>query len=236
MRTKPHTAMMKYMLVAMALPFAGTATAQFEIGPKAGANYHFQSVSLGDNAPSGATAPEGDNGLGFHFGGFVVFGLSENIYLRPELLYSTRSWSSTTETSLTVPGSTTELDLDVKQTMSYLEVPVLFGLKLSQNLSVQAGPGFGILAGNKVATTGSQRVTTGGQTTTTSLDETTTDTEGLRTVELAGVLGLGYHAENGLDIGIRYWRGLNTINEDTDFFKTNQNIVQLSVGFALFRN
>jgi len=54
------------------------AQAQFEIGAKAGFNYHFQSVSLGDDAPCGATAPEGDNGLGFHFGGFLHFGLSDN--------------------------------------------------------------------------------------------------------------------------------------------------------------
>lgn len=228
--------MMKNTLIAMALLSAGAAQAQFEIGAKAGANYHFQSVALGDNAPSGATAPEGDNGLGFHLGGFLHFGLSDNIYLRPEVLYSTRSWSSTNQSSISILGTTTDLNLDVRQTMSYVEVPVLFGLNITQNLSLQAGPGLGILAGNKVKTTGTQRVTSGGQTTTTSLDDTSTSTDGFRSVELAGVLGLAYRADNGLDLGIRYWRGLNTINEDTDFFKTNQNIVQLSVGFALFRN
>ncbi len=228
--------MMKKTLVAVALLTAGAAQAQFEIGAKVGANYHFQSVSLGDDAPAGATAPEGDNGLGFHFGGFLHVGLSDNIYLRPELLWSTRSWSSTTESSISILGTTTDIDLDVKQTMSYLEVPVLFGLRLSQNLSIQAGPGVGILTGNKVKTTGTQSITMGGQTTTTPVDDTDTSTEGFRSVELAGVLGVGYHADNGLDIGVRYWRGLNTLNENTEFVKINQNMVQVSLGFAFLRN
>lgn len=85
-------------------------------------------------------------------------------------------------------------------------------------------------------TTGTQTVTTGGQTVTTNLDQTDTNTDGIRPVELAGVIGLGYQAENGFDIGLRYWRGLSTINEDTDLVKSNQNIVQVSLGFALFRN
>jgi len=115
-------------------------------------------------------------------------------------------------------GTTTEFDRDVRQTMSYVEVPLLFGLNITQNLSIQAGPGLGILAGNKVKTTGTQRITSGGQTTMTSLDDTSTSTEGYRSVEHAGVLGLGYHADSGLDIGIRYWWGLNTINGHIYFF------------------
>lgn len=228
--------MLKMTLVAATMFAAVTTQAQFEIGAKAGANYHFQSVTLGDGAPSGATAPEGDSGPGFHLGGFLHFGLSENFYLRPEVLYSTRSWSSNVESSIFILGTTTEVDLNVQQTLSYVEVPVLFGFELTNTLSIQAGPGFGILAGNKVKNTGSQRVTTGGQTVTTSLDDTNTSTEGLRSLELAGVVGLGYRAENGVDVGIRYWRGLNTINENTDLFKSNQNMVQVSLGFALFRN
>jgi len=228
--------MMKKTLAAVAMLTAGVAQAQFEIGAKAGVNYHFQSVTLGDRAPSGATAPEGDNGLGFHLGGFLLFGLSDNIHLRPEVLYSTRSYSSSTQSSITILGTTTDLELDVRQTMSYFEVPLLFGLNVTRNLSLQAGPGFGILAGNKVRSTGTQRVTSNGQTVTTSQESTSTSTDGIRSLELAGVLGLGYHADNGLDIGIRYWRGLNTINSDTDFAKTNQNIVQVSLGYALFRN
>lgn len=228
--------MKKQICALMMMGLAGGALAQFEIGGKAGLNYHFQSVSLGDGAPAGATAPEGNNGLGYHFGGFLVLGLNDNFYLRPEVLYSTRSSSENVTTSLSLGNTTTNQDLEVKGTLSYLEIPVLFGLNLSRNLSVQAGPGFGILMGNRVKTTGTQSITTGGQTVTTSLDSDQNSTEGLRTLELAAVLGVGYHAESGFDIGIRYWRGLNTLNENNDFTKVNQNVVQLSVGFAFLRN
>jgi len=221
------------------LPFVAlsfTAQAQFEIGGKAGLNYHFQNVGRGESAPDNFTLPEGDSGLGFHFGGFLKIGLSDNVYVRPELLYSTRTSVRTTSSSLTILGISTDVEREDRSTLQYLEVPVLLGFHLSRNLSLQAGPGFGVLSGNKVKTTGTQRVTAGGQTVTNSLDGTSNSTEGLRSVELAGVLGLGYHADNGLDIGIRYWRGLNTLNENTDLVKVNQNVVQFSVGFAFLRN
>lgn len=228
--------MNRSILSALTFLTAMAAQAQFEIGAKAGLNYHFQSVTLGDNAPSGFSAPEGTNGLGFHVGGFLMVGLNDNLYLRPELLFSTRSSSEKTTSSLSIGGVSTSTDAEVKQTLTYLEVPVLFGLNLSKQLSLQVGPGFGILSGNKVRTTGTQSVTTGSGTVTTSLDNTSTSTDGLRSLELAAVAGVGYHAENGLDIGIRYWRGLNTLNENTDALKVNQNVVQVSLGFALFRN
>lgn len=128
--------MKKQLLAMVALLTAGMAQAQFEIGAKAGANYHFQSVSLGDRAPDNATAPEGDNGLGFHVGGFLQLGLSDNLYLRPEVLFSTRSWSSTTQSSISILGTTTELDLEARQTMSYVEVPVLLGLNVTNTFSI----------------------------------------------------------------------------------------------------
>lgn len=228
--------MRKQICALLMMGLAGGAWAQFEIGGKAGLNYHFQSVSLGDGAPAGANTPEGTNGLGYHFGGFLVLGLNDNLYLRPEVLYSTRSATEKQTSSLTLGNTTTTQDLEVKGTLSYVEIPVLFGLNLSRNLSLQAGPGFGLLMGNRVKTTGTRSVTTGGQTVTTSLDSDLNSTEGLRTLELAGVLGLGYHAESGFDIGIRYWRGLNTLNENTDITKINQNMVQVAVGFAFLRN
>ncbi|MBL7964022.1 MAG: PorT family protein [Flavobacteriales bacterium] len=213
-----------------------TAQAQLDLGGKAGLNYHFQSTALGDKAPAGSSEPEAMDGLGFHVGAFAQFGLSDKIFLRPELLYSTRTGTEKVYSSLEVLGITTVLDYESKGTLSYLELPVMLGFRLSDKVSLLAGPALGFLMNNKVVVSGTTSVTTGGQTVTTSLDETTNSTDGLNTTEVAGVVGLGYRADNGLDIGLRYWRGFTTLEENTDLSKTYQNMLQFSVGYAFLRN
>jgi hypothetical protein len=228
---------MKKLIFLMFLPGITSAVrSQVDFGPKAGLNYHFQSVALGDGAPDGAEVPEGTNGLGFHVGGFITIGLTKTLYLRPEVLYSNRYSDRQESSDVMILGVWTTLEREDERTMSYFEVPVLVAYKLSKTFSIHAGPALGFLVSNKVQTTGKRTVTSNGQTVTYSLDDTTDSTDGLRTVEYAGVIGLGYQARNGLDVGVRYWRGLNTLNEDTDLLRINQNLVQFSLGFALFKN
>jgi hypothetical protein len=227
--------MTKYILLSASVIYATYAQAQLELGGKAGLNYHFQSTSLGDNAPSGAEEPNGMDGAGFHVGAFARIGLSDRLHIRPELLYSTRTGSATTKSSLEVPGSTTAQDLRTETSLRYLEVPVLLAYDLSDRLSLHVGPGLGMLLGYKQTVNGTQSVTSNGQTVTTSIDTEDTSTEGLSTTEVAGIIGLGYRTERGLDFGVRYWRGFTALEEDTDLTKTHQNVVQFSVGYALIR-
>lgn len=84
--------------------------------------------------------------------------------------------------------------------------------------------------------------TTGGQstTTTTSVSGDSDSKEGLRGMELGAVLGVVYELESGLNFGLRYWRGLSTLNEETDFgpvsVKTNANVLQVSVGYTFIKD
>lgn len=230
-----NTTMYKHLLLLPALGLALSADAQTELGAKAGFNYHFQSVSLGDDAPAGSEEPKAYDGPGFHVGAFASFDLTDQLYLRPELLYSTRNSKESLSTSLALAGTTTTIDADVRSTLSYLELPILLGYRLNERFSLQAGPALGFLMSSKVTVNGTSTVTADGQTTTTSLDTEDTSTEGLRSTEVAAVIGMGYRLDNGLDLGLRYWRGLTTLEEETDLTKTHQNVVQVSVGYAFVR-
>jgi len=227
---------MRTLTIVTLTMFAFGAQAQIDFGGKVGVNYHYQSSSLSDNAPSGSTDVNSNDGPGFHAGVFFGIDLSDKFYFRPEVLYSTRHSRAQLSSSLSVGGVTTKVDQEVKGTLSYVEVPLLLGFRVSDKLSLHAGPGLGVLAGNAVKVTGTQTVTIGGQTVTTSLDDRGNLTEGLRPLEVAAVVGLGYRTENGLDLGLRYWRGLTTVEDNSDLSKTFQNVFQLSIGYAFLRN
>jgi hypothetical protein len=53
-------------------------------------------------------------------------------------------------------------------------------------------------------------------------------------------LGGAYQLESGLSFGLRFWRGLSTFNEETEFgpltVKTNANVIQFSVGYAFVKD
>lgn len=220
-------------LLPMAMAFG--AYAQTDLGGKAGFNYQFQSVSLGDDAPAGAEEPTAADGPGFHVGVFAAHDLSEKLHLRGELLYSTRSSSASLSSSTTVLDVTTKVDAETRSNLSYLELPLMLGIRVSEKLSLQAGPAFGFLLGSKTKVTGTSSVTTSGETVTTSLDATDSSTDGLNTMEVAGVVGLGYRMENGLDLGLRYWRGFTTLEADPALTSTHQNVLQFSLGYAFLR-
>jgi hypothetical protein len=227
--------MNKLLLTIPAIALSLGASAQLELGGKAGFNYHFQSVTAGDDAPAGSEDPKAYDGPGFHVGAFASIDLSDRLLLRPELLYSTRSSEESISSSITLAGTTTTIEADARQTLSYLELPIMLGYRLNDRFSLHAGPALGFLTGSKLTVNGTQSVTADGETITTSLDTEDTSTEGLNTLEVAGVFGLGYRLDNGLDLGLRYWRGFTTLEEEADLVKTHQNLVQVSVGYAFMR-
>lgn len=240
--------MKKVLTTAALLVIVGSANAQLTVGAKAGLNYTIISTKI-DPEPS--EKPESGSGIGFHLGGFLEYELSDKIALRPELLYSIRGFQEDekTSTSSTIGGivTTTETSAENKSSYSYLEIPLLLAYKASDNFSLHVGPGFGLLMGGKVKSSGDTKTTVvnGGQTTTTTAaydaELSGSDvTEGLRGMELGAVIGAGYQADGGLGFNFRYWRGLSTVNEETEFFgttvKSNTNLIQLSVTYAFIKD
>lgn len=237
--------MKKTILVMATVVVAGTAAAQVNVGGKVGLNYSIYGTKID---PEPDEKPESATGLGFHLGGYLEFMFSDNIGIRPELLFSARKTSDTqTTTSTTETFGTTivaKTENDVKNTLSYLEIPLLLNYKANDNLSFQVGPGLGFLMSSKSTFDGTTTTTTttGGQstTTTTSVSGDSDSKEGLRGMELGAVLGVVYELESGLNFGLRYWRGLNTLNDETEFgpvtVKTNANVLQFSVGYTFLKN
>lgn len=237
--------MKKTILVMATVVVAGTAAAQVNVGGKVGLNYSIYGTKID---PEPDEKPESATGLGFHLGGYLEFMFSDNIGIRPELLFSARKTSDTqTTTSTTETFGTTivaKTESDVKNTLSYLEIPLLLNYKANDNLSFQVGPGLGFLMSSKSTFDGTTTTTTttGGQstTTTTSVSGDSDSKEGLRGMELGAVLGVVYELESGLNFGLRYWRGLNTLNDETEFgpvtVKTNANVLQFSVGYTFLKN
>lgn len=124
----------KILLLLTAIVVTQLASAQFNLGIKAGAN-----ITKIDGQ-----AFRDEFKYGYHAGGFVEIGLGKKLMLQPEVLfnqYETRvdsSFSSIYEHALDFSNYR-----DVK--LNYLSIPLLLNYKLGNVFSLQAGPQFGIL-------------------------------------------------------------------------------------------
>ena len=124
----------KILLLLTAIVVSQLASAQFNIGIKAGAN-----ITKVDGK-----AFRDEFKYGYHLGGFAEIGLGGRLMLQPEVLfnqYQTRadsSFSSVYENAVDF-GSYRDVKLN------YLSIPLILNYKLGNVLSLQAGPQFGIL-------------------------------------------------------------------------------------------
>lgn len=236
--------MKKLLTLATTIVLVGTVSAQMSAGAKAGLTYSSYGTKID---PEPTEKVDAESGIGFHLGGYLTYMFSDKIGLRPELLYDSRGIKSTetssTTTDLFGTVTTTKTETESKGSLSYLEVPILLNFQLSDALSLQAGPALGFLmsAKSKFDSTTTTTVTDGGDTTTSTASVSGDDssTEGLRGMELGLCVGGIFETEGGLNFGVRYWRGLSTLNEETDFgtttVKTNANVIQVSVGYSFIK-
>jgi len=239
----------RHATIGASLIFATGLMAQVTIGAKLGLNYTAISTSY---TPEPTQKPDNPSGIGFHVGGYLQYNFTDAIGFRPELLYSLRGFqqNNTTTTSYTIFGSTTTTTTASKDNtgLSYLEIPLLLSFNLNEHLSFQAGPGLGLLMGGKVKSSGtSTTVTTDGSGTSTSsssaYDVTRSGsdvTKDLTKLEIGLCVGGIFELHNGLNFGLRYWRGLNTVNDKTDFgngntIKQYTNLLQISIGYSFVK-
>lgn len=224
---------------------AASANAQTMIGAKVGLNYSIYGTSEGDDVPDGAEIDtESSSGIGFHVGGYFQYNFSESLGIRPELLFSMRNTKEdlAEETSTTVGGitSTSKTTGDSKGSLGYIEIPVLLAIQAGDHLGLHIGPGVGILMSAKYSNSGSTTTSiTGLPDTTTDFDSEVSGSdakEGLRGAEVGLCAGAVYELESGLNFGLRYWRGLSSLNEETDLVKTHANVFQFSIGWNFSDN
>jgi opacity protein-like surface antigen len=200
--------MKKVCLTAVMLVLMITgAYAQAQIGLKAGINIS----TLG-----GEDAKEFDDALksklGYHIGAVASFGLTESVFLQPELLFS-------------LQGTGFDAEEDVTWNISYINIPVMAKVFLTEGLNLQFGPQFGINLSNKIKIE----------------DETLdwNDVPGIKTnkLDIAAGLGLGYDMPMGLNFNVRYNYGLTNIFQEVEGeqFKLNNQTFQLSIGYFFNR-
>ncbi len=115
------------------LLITGTATAQFDLGIKAGVNLNkIDGVAFSDQFK-----------YGYHAGGFATIWFGKKFGVQPELLYSQNSMR--VDSSFTNALSIFQSDL-TNVRLNYITIPILLNYKLiGKFLTFQAGPQFGIL-------------------------------------------------------------------------------------------
>jgi opacity protein-like surface antigen len=184
---------------------------QIEFGIKGGLNYSSFSDNNNDDIPADYKGK-----IGFHLGGFVEFGISEKISIRPELLYSQQGSNFTINSSdLNIfspdPIFITSIDGEIKE--SLLLLPVLVEYKMSEKLSLEFGPQFGYSLNREV-----------------EYDNNPFNFDGFlrnedeEKFELGLSLGLGYSLFDNLGISLRYNYGIiERQNLNTSVFQLGMN-------------
>lgn len=197
--------MKRLLCVLMVLGISGAAMAQgVSLGIKAGANFSNTNFS-----GSGLTLTP-DGLTSFHGGLYLKASINDKIAIQPEFLYSMQGFSITS-------GGTT-----LKDTYTYLQIPVLFKYNVVPAFNFHFGPQYAILM--KAEET---------------LGSTTTDIKDqLKSGDFGIVFGLGFDLPVGFNGGVRYVLGTTNIdNTGSNSGATAKNtVIQLYIGMKLFGN
>lgn len=124
---------MKPLITSLAalLLFSFTSSAQlFKLGVKAGASM---------NKLSGQAFND-EFALGYHVGGWLQIGLGNKFSIQPEVLFNQVN-TDTASSFSSVYAFNNVKDIQLK----YLSIPIILNYKLTNIVSLQAGPQFGIL-------------------------------------------------------------------------------------------
>jgi len=154
---------------------------------------------------SGDDTDDLDSRTAFHLGVVAEIVISDVFSVQPELLYSAQGATESFE----------GIDLDIN--LDYISLPIMAKYYVSEGFSLEAGPQVGFLMSAKAKAEGEE--------------EDLKDF--VNGIDFGLNLGLGYKMESGLNFAARYNLGLSNINdeEDSDDFKWNNNVIQLSVGY-----
>lgn len=166
---------------------------------------------------TGDDADDTESVFGLHVGGFLDYGISDMVSIRPELLYSMKGFKI----------EENEDDFEITETLRshYLDVPVLARISTGNpGLFFEVGPTFSFLL--------SAKATTEGEVDGEDFDESDTVTDAFKKFDIGFAGGIGYQLENGLGLGIRYNQGLSRLDEDGDA-KAFNSVIQFSVSYTL---
>lgn len=201
------------------LLFSQTTFAQLSYGVKAGANLS----SIG-----GKSIDNADTRTGFHIGLLGRLQLTDRFALQPEIQYSQRGFKRDIldfgGQNPTDPNSPTFVQtVELNTRFDYADVPIIARYKITEGLTVEAGPQLGFFLSESTTVDGDE------------LDDELSGSDSFALAEVGILGGLGYYLDNGLFFQGRYILGVTsifdkdvqTLNDDGVF---NRNI-QFSIGY-----
>lgn len=144
--------------------------------------------------------------VGFHVGGFLDISLAGLVAVETGLYYSQKGYQYN--------ESFMGVSFEFENVSSYLDIPVVMKVSPLPLIHFYAGPQASILLDNTYKFNG----------------ESESDTEGMRDLDLALVIGAGVNVPGGLRASIGYDIGLTTLDEDGDF-KAYNRVIKLTVGY-----
>jgi hypothetical protein len=187
--------MKKGLLLLAFLTF--TVAVQAQIGVRAG--FGSANFSNGDSQRAYTSTTR------IHLGAYYGLKATEKITVEPGLFYSGKGHK---DLSL---GSTNE----IKESLGYLDIPVLARYSLNTNFNVFAGPQAGFLL-SRTRTEGSVK---------------NTNAESLGGYEVGAVLGAGYQLASGVNLQVSYDFGIVPFKYYE--FEVNNTVFKLSVGYTI---
>ena len=199
------------ILAAALLATAAVSSAQAQnvrFGLRAGANYS----NLAGNIKNEDTY---NNKAGFLGGVMVNIPLIDDNFLsvQPEILYSQKGFENKPTEFTGLLGAKQKREGNVN--FNYLDVPVLLKINAGGFIA-EAGPQYSYLLSANDETRTTTTPAFGGTPSTTE-SQSKRDVSGLNRNELGYVAGVGYQADNGLSLNLRYTGAFS------DFVKSDNN-------------
>lgn len=210
--------MKKIYATIVILSIALTLNAQdIKFGAKAGAN--IASVT-GEIESAGSR-------VAFHLGGMAEIPISNELFIQPELLFSSQGYKVDNGTG----------------TLNYINLPIMGKYFVNEELSIEAGPQIGYLLS---ATIEVDNINNGGGINTPSPDTEKSSTikssnaasnvlsndikEFFKSTDISFGIGATYKLQNGINLSARYNFGLSNISSDNSESVKN-SVFMLSVGY-----
>jgi hypothetical protein len=188
---------MKKQLLSICIVIGTMSLAQSTSGPKFG-------VKAGGNLSS-ITGSDYKSKLGFYAGAFANFPISQVLSIQPEVVYSLQGTKAKDKYYFGGLAVT-----DMKQTLGYINVPVMVQYNATSKFYLEAGPEFGFLINAKAEE----------NFITTPLSRNNKDT--MKTFNFGAGIGLGYRFTPNVGINARYIAGLTKILKN-DFGDSSKN-------------
>ncbi|MFT5238716.1 MAG: hypothetical protein ACI840_001495 [Ulvibacter sp.] len=146
--------------------------------------------------------------VGFQAGGFAGMKLGEKTGLQADILYSKQGSAI----------AFTDGSADEKFDLTYVNLPIVFKYYISESFNIQAGPQVGFKISDGIDTS------------------TISGAQKAKSLEISGVIGVGYELPSGLRVEGRFNAGLTELLEPISpaaQIPGKNSVITLTVGYSL---